>query len=59
MGEGTGGAYKDWPEDMPEIIFLQKWKGQEILVAADWSSHTKSKQKDKTGQATHISGQSL
>ena len=26
----TGGvAYKDWPEDRPEIIFLQKWTGQD------------------------------
>ena len=36
-----GSAYKD----RPEIIFLQKWTGQKILEGADWSSHTKSKQK--------------
>jgi len=24
-----GGAYKDWPEDRPETIFLQKWTGQD------------------------------
>ena len=37
----TGGAYKDRPEN----IFLQKWTGQKILEGADWSSHTKTKQK--------------
>ena len=24
-----GGAYKDWPEDRPETIFLKKWTGQD------------------------------
>ena len=24
-----GCAYKDWPEDRPEIIFLLKWTGQD------------------------------
>ena len=24
-----GGAYKEWPEDRPETIFLQKWTGQD------------------------------
>ena len=24
-----GVAYKDWPEDRPETIFLQKWTGQD------------------------------
>ena len=54
-----GGVYKD----RPEIIFLQKWTGQEILEAWFWRligrATQKVNKKDKTGQATHISGQSL
>ena len=32
LGELQGGAYKDWPEDRPETIFLQKWTGDTFLV---------------------------